>query len=306
MAKADAAYAEVYNVMAYPTTVVIDRYGTIGFMHTGSVPNIASFLSLFEYFTGTDYVQSTVRNLEDIVEEVEGGNGTLAYPFEEYRTEFDVEVEAGQEVYYQIFKVNGMLFEINDPDAYVLYNNEKYTAVDGKVSLVLHTADTYTPAIFAVGNSGSDKKTFSAKISFVQGTSGNPFVIDLGIFNAKIEAGNEQGLYYTYTATENGTFFLQCTGVTVGAKYDFSLYNTTTYALRNLSSDGEGDGIVSIEVNAGDVVQVAIGVLPNENNEIIGTDFTFTASFEDGKGTGVDPEEKVEYIVLKYMIMVRW
>lgn len=297
MAKTDAAYATAYGVTAYPTTIVIDRYGTIGFMHTGSVPNADSFKNLFGYFTGESYVQSTVRNLDDLVAEVEGGNGTKEYPYEEYRTEFDIEVEAGKEVYYQMFKVDGMLFEINDSDAYVIFNEKKYEAVDGKVSLILTTEDTYTPAVFAVGNKSAEKKTFSAKISFVTGSSGNPFVMDLGVFATKIEAGNEQGIYYTYTATENGTFSLQCTGVTADAKYDFSLYNTTTSALRNLSSDADGDGTVSIEVNAGDVVQISIGVLPNDNNEIPATDFNFKASFEKGAGTGVDPNATVDFTV---------
>ena len=297
MAKADAAYTTAYGVLAFPTTVVIDRYGTIGFMHTGSVPNADSFKNLFGYFTGDDYVQSTVRNLDDIVPEVEGGNGTKEYPYEEYRTEFDIEVESGKEVYYQMFKVNGMLLEIQDADAYVIFGDKKYEAVDGKVSLILTTEDTYTPAIFAVGNKSAAKKTFKANISFLPGTSGNPFVMNLGAFTAKIEAGNEQGIYYTYTATENGTFSLQCTGVTTGAKYDFSLYNTTTYALRNLSSDAEGDGVVSIAVNAGDVVQISVGVLPNEDNEIPTTDFNFKASFEKGEGTGVDPNATVDFTV---------
>ena len=297
MAKADAAYATAYGVKAFPTTVVIDRYGTIGFMHTGSVPSTDSFKALFEYFTGEDYVQTTVRNLDDLVTKVEGGDGSKENPFEEYRTDFEIVVDAGKEVYYQMFKVDGMLFEINDPDAYIVFGDKKYEAVDGKVSLILTTEDTYTPAIFAVGNKAAEKKTFAAKLSFVEGSSGNPFVMNLGDFVTKVEADNEQGIYYTYTATENGTFSLQCTGVTTGAKYDYSLYNTTTYALRNLSSDADGDGTVSIEVNAGDVVQISIGVLPNEENKIPATDFNFKASFVKGEGTGVDPDAKVDLTV---------
>ena len=298
MAKADAKFAAIYNVAAYPTTIVIDRYGTIGFMHTGSVPNTDSFTALFEYFTSETYVQSTVRNLDDLVVKVEGGDGTQANPFEEYRTEFEVEVEGSKEVYYQMFKVDGMRLEIADSDAYVLFNGEKYEAVDGKVSLILKTADTYTPAVFAVGNKSTEKKTFTAKLSFVEGSSGNPFVMNLGNFNAKIEAGNEQGVYYTYIAAENGTLTLNCTSVTAGVKYDFSLYNTVSSALRNLSSDGDDDTAVSITVNAGDEVQILIGALPNEEGDIPATDFTFTASFEKGEGTGIDPNAKVDYKII--------
>lgn len=298
MTKADRTYAAAFGVQACPTTIVIDRYGTIGFMHTGSVPNADAFRNLFAYFTADDYVQSTVKNLDDIVTEIEGGNGTKEYPYEEYRTEFEAEVEAGAEVYYQMYRVNGMILEIADEDAYVMYEGKKYEPVDGKVSLVLKTADTYTPAVFAIGNRSGVKEKFTATVSFRQGSAGNPFVMNLGAFAAKVEAGNEEGIYYTYTATENGTFSLQCTGVTTGVKYDFSLYNTVTSALHNLSSDGEGDGTVSILVNAGDVVQISVGVLPNDDNEIPATDFNFKASFVKGKGTGVDPNAEYEYKIV--------
>ena len=297
MAKADGKFATVFNVSAYPTTVVIDRYGTIGFLHTGTVPSTESFTKLFDYFTSDSYVQSTIRNLDDLVEKVEGGDGSKANPFEEYETEFEAEVAAGKEVYYQMFKVDGMKLEIADPDAYVLFDDKKYEAVDGKVSLILKTEDTYTPAVFAIGNKASADKKFTVKLSFVPGSQGAPFTMELGDFVTNIAAGNEAGVYYTYTATENGTVTLQCTAVTSGVKYDYSLYNTSSSALRNLSSDNEGDNKVSIAVNAGDIVQISIGVLPNEDNEIPAAEFNFRASFVAGEGTGIDPNATIEYTV---------
>lgn len=297
MAKADVKYASVYNVMAYPTTVVIDRYGTIGFMHTGSVTDANSFVQLFEYFTSDNYVQSTVRNLEDIVEKVEGGEGSKESPFEEHRNEFEVEVAAGAEVYYQMYHVDGMILEIANPNVYVIYNDKKYEAVDGKVSLVLSTSDTYTPAIFAIGNAGTDTQKCPVTLSFVEGTAGNPYSMELGDFGVNVAAGNEQGVYYIYTATENGTLKLNCTSVSNGVKYDFTLYNLNSYALRNLSSDGDNDTTVSIAVNAGDAIQVSVGTLPNEDNEYPAAEFTFNASFEAGEGTGIDPNATVDYKV---------
>lgn len=297
MAKADAKTANAYGVSSYPTTVVIDRYGTIGYKHTGTIPNTDSFVQLFEYFTSDDYVQSTVKNLDDIIVKVEGGDGTKENPFEKHETEFQAEVPAGKEVYYQMYRVDGMILEISDPNAYVIYNDEKYAAVDGKVSLALSTPDTYTPAVFAIGNAGTEDKKFDVKLSFLEGTSGNPFVMGLGDFNVKVAAGNEQGVYYTYTATENGTLTLNCTSVTAGVNYDFTLYNTVSSALRNLSSDGNGTSAVSITVNAGDEVQFSVGTLPNENNEYPAADFTFNASFVPGEGTGIDPNAMVDYKV---------
>lgn len=295
VAKTELTWANGYNITACPTTIVIDRYKTVAFIHSAAVPSTESFTTLFDYFTSDDYTQTTVKSLDDIVTKVEGGDGNKANPFEEYRTEFEADVAAGTEVYYQMYKVNGMRLEIADPNAYVVFNEQKYEAVDGKVSLILATADTYSPALFAIGNTASDAKTFAVTLSFVEGSSGNPFAMNLGDFNVSIAAGNESGVYYTYTATENGTLTLNCTSVTAGVSYDFSLYNTVSSALRNLSSDGDNDTAVSITVNAGDLVQISIGALPNTEGDIPATDFTFHASFEAGEGTGIDPNATVDY-----------
>ena len=65
MAVCDAKWSEYMNVTAYPTTVVIDRYGTIAYIHTGGMEE-TDFMKLFEFFTAEDYEQTTVRRLSDI------------------------------------------------------------------------------------------------------------------------------------------------------------------------------------------------------------------------------------------------
>jgi len=65
MAVCDAKWTEHISVAAYPTTVVIDRYGTIGYVHAGGMEE-ADFMKLFEFFTAEDYEQTTIRRLSDI------------------------------------------------------------------------------------------------------------------------------------------------------------------------------------------------------------------------------------------------
>lgn len=297
MAKVDLQWQSVLGITAYPTTIVIDRYGTIAFVHMGSVPDTDTFTTLFEYFTSDSYVQSEIRNLDDIVVKEEGGDGSAGNPYQIIETEFDAQVAAGTENYYMAYKVNGMLLTINDADAYVIFNDTRYEAVDGKVSLILTTDDISLPATFVIGNAGSADKTFAATLSFVEGSQGNPYTMSLGDFSFHLEEGNDQGLYYTYTVTENGTLSLKCTSATAGVEYDFMLYNLNTYAVRNLSSDADGDGVVSILVDAGDVVQFNAGALMNSENKIPAADLTFNASFEAGAGTGIDKNAQVEYTV---------
>lgn len=50
----------------YPTTVVIDRYGTVGFIHSSAFSSEDEIAKLFDFFTSEEYSQTTVRNLSDI------------------------------------------------------------------------------------------------------------------------------------------------------------------------------------------------------------------------------------------------
>ncbi len=298
MAKIDEKWAVAMGLQAYPTTVVIDRYGTVAFMHTGSVPSTDSFNQLFGYFTAEDYKQTTIRNLDDIVQKTEGGEGTPESPYEKYELEYEIEVAAGKEVYIQMYKVNDMLLEVAGEDAYILFDDEKYEAKDGKASVLLTCSDVNTPAVFAIGNKGSEAKTFQVKLSFPEGEFGNPITMNLGAVKVDMPAGKETGLYYIYTATANGDFTLTCDSVTDGVEYDVSLYNLTSYAMRMLSeNEAEDANAVSIAVNAGDQVQVMITTLPDDKGEYPEAQFGFTASFQAGEGTGIDPNAQIEYKV---------
>ena len=67
MAAIDYEWQEVMNITAYPMTVVIDRYGTIAFIHKAAITETETFTTIFEYFTADDYKQTTIRNVEDIL-----------------------------------------------------------------------------------------------------------------------------------------------------------------------------------------------------------------------------------------------
>ena len=68
MGCAESTWESALKISAYPTTVVIDRYGTVAMKHTGSITTEGEFEKIFEFFTQDDYKQTTIRNLEDIPE----------------------------------------------------------------------------------------------------------------------------------------------------------------------------------------------------------------------------------------------
>ena len=62
MAVGDAAWQSCMRLTAYPTTVVIDRYGMICMLFQGSVTQEGVFERVFEHFTKDDYQQQLFRN----------------------------------------------------------------------------------------------------------------------------------------------------------------------------------------------------------------------------------------------------
>lgn len=262
----------------------------VGMGGSGTHTNGTEGGSQSETETGTD------EGTEIIITE---GDGSEANPFIGAGTEFEVKVPANGLVYYQMYKVNGMMLTIADENAFVKYGEDEFNAENGAVNVLLSTPDTYTPATFAIGNTSGEEKTFTVTLAFPQGTQGNPITLELGDFTVNVAAGNDQGVYYTYTATETGTLTVALLSVTEGIQYDYTLYNLNTYAMRVMSADGtdvNGNKTVTIDVNAGDVVQISVGTLPNAQNEYPAGEFKLSATMGEGSGT-TDSNQKVEYSV---------
>ena len=66
MAVVGEEWAQYMELRAYPTTVVIDRYGIISYVHTGMITETEEFNKLFGFFTAEDYEQTVIRNISDI------------------------------------------------------------------------------------------------------------------------------------------------------------------------------------------------------------------------------------------------
>lgn len=66
MSKCEPQWEACMRLTAYPTTVVIDRYGMISMIHKGSITDKESFVKIFDFYTSDDYIQTTLRNISDI------------------------------------------------------------------------------------------------------------------------------------------------------------------------------------------------------------------------------------------------
>lgn len=300
MAAVNPNWQNIMNVKAYPTTVVIDRFGNIVLMHTGSIDNAQTFRDIFAAVTGEDYEQKIYENITEI--ETTAEVGTAENPdFMGPQPKFQVTVGAGKEYHIEFLKLKNLTMQVKDPDAYVIYKGEKHTPKNGVITLLVTCPDMNTPVTIVFGNSSDKEKTFTVTMASQPGTLDNPYTLKEGEVAVKIPAGNEQGIYHIWIAPENGTLRAWCTSATAGVKYDCTLYNLTSYAQRSLSGEGitdeEGNKCVEVKVNKGDRVQMIAAVMPDESWNYPAGTFVYQVKFIPGEGRDGEKEDKTTYTV---------
>lgn len=297
----DSLWEKAMNIMSYPTTVVIDRFGVITLMQNGALRSATEFKDVFAFFTAEEYEQTVVENYEDIL--VSEPEETDQNPTEiSGQTSFELTLEPGKVHYLNIHKVSNVWMQINHSDVFVEYGSKKYTATGGTVGLMVSAPSTFEPAQLGFGNSGEETITFTVYLSFLPGSQGNPYTLQIGEFSASVSAGNNQGVYFKYTAAEDGYFSLQCLGISPAVDYGFSIMNLTTSAMRVLNEEGEidpstGNKMVRMPMNQGEQVSIIISTLPDASNNYPAATFKMLAQFTAGDVEDVVVVEKIPYAV---------
>lgn len=269
MVQADPAWVNLLGFDAYPTTVVIDRYGFVAFAHTGAITEEGVFEKIFAYYTADNYVQkitTDVADLELTADENAGSSEDNPIVVDGTLT-FDATVPVGGMIYYEVYKVSGTILTIESADAYVVYNDQAYEPVDGTVAFLVETEDTTVPVKLVIGNKGDQDAVFQVNFAYPGGTLENPYGLVMGDLVTLSEEGNDKGVVYEYTAAADGTVEMYVTDATKGVKYDVTLLNKRSSASRTLNEDGktkDGKKKVVLEVKKGDVVQVTVSVLPDD------------------------------------------
>ena len=281
MAGVGSEWADMLGITAYPTTVVIDRYGMISMMHTGTVTNPEVWETIFSHYTSDSYVQATYDNISILAEnlelEAEEEEGSEENPIEVgSANSMTVDVKAGGVTYLTIYKMNNVY--LTDKDAYVIYNGKTYEASGGSVTVWLSSDDTFGGMEVGIGNSGSEDKTFTLNFAAKAGSIGSPYKLTLGEFTTNYDAGNEQGIYYTWVAPASGVLTLENVSHNAPNGYGYVLYNLNSYK-QNVSENES----ISIEVMAGQTVQVIISARPVDGFNYPAATIVSKATFVSGE-----------------------
>lgn len=289
------------HIQGYPTSVIIDRFGTIALIHSGSIPDAQVFKDIFAFFTAEDYVQTTVENVEQLAttEPEPGGENN---PIEiGGKLSFQLTIEPGKTQHVNIHKVSNVWMQVNHKDIYVEYGNKTFTASGGSLGLMVSAPSTFEPARLIFGNSGTETVTVTVNMSNLPGTYDNPYQLQMGEFSTSISSGNDQGVNFIYQAAEDGYLKLQCLGTSPAVDYDFSMYNLQSNIYRILSSDGQaeqtGENALTVPMNQGEKVRIVIMTLPDDANNYPAATFNMAASFTEGEVEDVVEEEKLRYAV---------
>ncbi len=187
---------------------------------------------------------------------------------------FDAEVKAGQYVVHHIFRLTDVYLTIEDEYAYVVYEGKTYWPENGKISVLITNESFNYPAEVWIGNWGLEDRTIHADCLYPLGHMENPKTLTMGQFSTTLEAGNDQGYYYSYTATSDGTLTISLDNVPSGLHCSIELQNLSTGGYEKAE-----DGSISIAVKAGQKVRITIGLF-NDSFQFPGGIVKTTAKFE--------------------------
>ena len=297
----DPRWLDAMNVLGYPTTVVIDRYGMICLVNGAAFESTTEVKDVLKFFTADDYVQTVVEDYKTILtsEPEEKPDNPVDISGQ---TSFTLTIQPGKVHYLNLHKVANVWMQINNSDIYVEYGSKKYTATGGSVGLMVSAPSTFEPAQLGFGNSGTETQTFTVTLSHLPGSQGNPYSLKIGEFSTSVSAGNNQGVYFTYAAPEDGYFSLQCLSISPAVEYSFSIMNLETSAMRVLTEDGEidnntGNKVLTVPMNGGERLSIIISTLPDETFNYPAASFKMLAGFTAGEVEDVVVIEKIPYAV---------
>ena len=109
----------------------------------------------------------------------------------------------------------------------------------------------------------------------------NPYDAEAGTIKTHIAAGNEQGVYYQCIAEKDGKLTVTLKSITAGVKCDIRVTVTDSSYIpqQHLLSETEDGNTLTIDVYAGDDIEINIVALPDEDFKYPSADIETVLSF---------------------------
>ena len=200
-----------------------------------------------------------------------------------------VSIPENNGVYYNLDMAEAAILTIEDADAYVIYQDKKYEADEnGIVALTLAAARDDAPVLVQIGNKAAEK-AFTLKFSHAPGAEQNPTILEDGetvtdgMWTRKLDtalaAENAKGYFYQYTAAEKGTL-TAALDASEGVEIVITKGETVSKSI---------DGMVSMEMEAGDVAMIQVVAVPGEDGAYPEKNVSVNVTFTYPEGTANNP-----------------
>lgn len=193
-----------------------------------------------------------------------------------------VSIPAGKSVFYNIYRIGGTILTIESKNAYIVFNNEKYTPTNGKIVINIENALADVAHGFEIGNTGKKAESFVLTFAYPKGTFGNPEKVSKIAENKTIAIaeGEEFGYIYRYIAEKKGfiRFYMTATADSI-----LIVTNNRNSAQRTTESDPQtdenGNTYVEIEVEKGDELIINVAAIPNKRGKIPAAEITWNGEY---------------------------
>ncbi len=283
MVMADEKWAQMMDLAGYPTTVIIDRDGNICLIHKGAIEDADTFQQLFAHVAADDYESKPIGGIEDILTESDLGTATNPY-ITDASKRFEITVKPGETYYLELFRqVEKFYITVSGGDFTLRYKDKDYKSEGGARTVYIQPAGVFVPVKIQITNTSGKIQTYTLSKSNPAGSYSNPYTLKLGEFSAKVAAGNNQGVFYTYIMPAEGTLSITCLSATAGVDYGFTLYNLNSYAQNILDRSESSDTTLEIQGKKGQKIQFVLNTLPDSTNNYPAGSFKLLAKLDEGK-----------------------
>ncbi|MBQ6839593.1 MAG: hypothetical protein IJO45_02755, partial [Oscillospiraceae bacterium] len=189
----------------------------------------------------------------------------------------DTTVPAYKTLYYSIYRIQDMILTVTGEGSFTVTCGEVSVAAANGVAIIegVSVESMYSPLLLNIENTGSAELNAQIKFTFPLGAYNNPEVIEeLGSLSTVLEAGDDDGYNYIWTAVETGTVSFDIYVPMAELVADIVLTNQNTGSSTKMSTDGVetvfGEELtyttVSLDVEAGEQVLVAVSAIPVDGN----------------------------------------
>ncbi len=183
-------------------------------------------------------------------------------------------VPAGKTVYF-CGRTQNTTMELTGESGSVLeFDGESHQLKNGKLTLEMPKSEGGRAEVlnFAITNNGKSTQVYSVTCDFPRGTTDNPAKVNMGSNSVQIEAGNQYGYVYEWTATAKGTVTITMSG----SNWHYEILNINTM-VQEQSNSGEDTPVneVTLAVKKGQVVRITINTGDGKSDKV-----TFNFSFE--------------------------